>query len=255
ALSYVDDQLGRLLQTLDEIGQRDNTIILFFSDHGDLLSERGLWYKMSFYEWAARVPLIAHFPRQFAPRRVAAPVSLVDLLPTLVELAGGDPARLAAPVDGQSLAPLLRGADRAPAAVYGEYLAEGAAGPVLMIRRGRHKYVSGAPDLEQLFDLAADPHELHNLAGRPEAADLCAAFRAEVQTRWDPPALRAAVIASQRRRRLAAAALRAGRLTPWDFQPFQDASQQYMRNHLDLNDLERRARYPAPPLPETKRKP
>ncbi|MBL8058332.1 MAG: choline-sulfatase, partial [Anaerolineales bacterium] len=255
ALSYVDDKLGQLLQTLAAIGQRENTIVIFLSDHGDQLGERGLWYKMTFFEWSMRVPLLVHYPRQFAARRVAAPASLVDLLPTLVELAGGDPASLAAPVAGRSLVPALRGAAEDQATAYGEYLGEGAAGPVLMIRRDRHKYIVGAPDVEMLFDLAADPLELHNLAGEPAAAALTAAFRSEAEAKWDPPALRAAVIASQRRRRLVDQALRAGRLAAWDFQPGQDASQQYMRNHLDLNDLERRARYPAPPAVEPRPQP
>jgi choline-sulfatase len=78
---------------------------------------------------------------------------------------------------------------------------------------------------------------------------VCAAFQAEVVHRWNPAALRQTVIASQRRRRLVDRALRRGRYTPWDFQPWQDASQLYMRNHLDLNDLERRARFPMPITP------
>jgi choline-sulfatase len=67
-----------------------------------------------------------------------------------------------------------------------------------------------------------------------------------VVLRWDLPAIDRAVLASQRRRRLVGEALTIGRRTSWDHQPFVDASQQFMRNHIDLDDLERRARYPRP---------
>ncbi len=79
--------------------------------------------------------------------------------------------------------------------------------------------------------------------------DLQQAFKDEMLERWNPPALQQQVLASQQRRRLVDRALRMGQHTPWDFQPHQDATQQYMRNHLDLNDLERRTRFPSPEIP------
>ena len=254
AISYVDDKLGQLLHALNATGLGENTIILFLSDHGDMVGERGLWYKMTFFEWSARVPLLIHAPHRFAARRISAPVSLVDLLPTLVELAGHDGAAgNADSLDGRSLAPWLHGAgDNDPPPVLGEYLAEGVENPCLMVRRGQYKYIVSPPDTELLYDLAVDPHELNNLAAHPEWETLRGEFRAEVMQRWDLAALRQAVVASQRRRRLVDRALRQGRYTPWDFQPWQDASQQYMRNHLDLNELERRARFPAPAAPRPK---
>ena len=94
AISYVDEQHRRGSATaLRQTGLADNTLIVVTSDHGEMLGERGLWYKMSFFEGERRVPLIVHAPRRFAPRRVAAAVSLVDLLPTFVEIAGGDAGR------------------------------------------------------------------------------------------------------------------------------------------------------------------
>jgi choline-sulfatase len=251
AISYVDDKVGQLLAVLDATGMRDNTIVLFVSDHGDMLGERGLWYKMTFFEGSARVPLLFHAPKRFAPRRVSQPVSLVDLLPTLVELANdGQPPPFADHVDGHSLLPWLNGDERNwPETALSEYLGEGAIAPVLMIRRGRYKYIYGEPDPDQLYDLVADPHELNNLAGQPDYEAIRQSFKAEIQARWDPPALRNDIIASQRRRRFLAQSLMRGRYTPWDFQPYRDASKQYMRNHLDLNELERRARFPVPPIP------
>jgi choline-sulfatase len=78
AVSYVDDQVGVLLAALADARFAENTIVLLIADHGDMLGERGLWYKMSFFEAACRIPLIVHAPRRFVPRRVATSASLVD---------------------------------------------------------------------------------------------------------------------------------------------------------------------------------
>lgn len=249
AIGYIDDRVGELLATLRDAGLAEDTIVVFSGDHGDMLGERGLWYKMTWFEWAARVPLIVHAPGQFTPRRVKESVSLIDLLPTLAEIAGdGKAPDYAAPLDGRSLMPHLAGTGGHDE-VIGEYLGEGAVAPLFMIRRGRFKYVCSTPDPDQLFDLVADPQERVNLAADPAHADIVQGFRAEVARRWDSDRLRQAVVASQRRRRLVHAALMTGRHTPWDFQPFRDAAGQYMRNHLDLNDLERRSRLPPAPQP------
>ena len=253
AISYVDDKVGDLLAALEATGLRDETLVVFTADHGDMLGERGLWYKMTFFEWAARVPLIIAAPRRFAPRRVARNVSLIDLFPTLVDLAGGGPEP-AEPLAGHSLLPLLEGA-RAPwpDTVHGEYLGEGAAGPLVMIRRGSYKYVTGTDSPPQLFDLEADPRELDDLAARRDQAQRARDFAAEVAARWDFAEMTRRVIASQRRRRLVFDALMRGRHQPWDFRPFTDASRLYARNKSDiLGDLERRARLPygAEPPPD-----
>ena len=105
-------------------------------------------------------------------------------------------------------------------------------------------HAPGDPPL--LFNLQSAPQELQNLAGLPEHATLLASLLAECGQRWDMPALHAQVLASQRRRRFVDAALAQGKRSSWDHQPLVDASQQYMRNHIDLDDLERRARYPRP---------
>src|SRR4051812_2253548 len=139
AVSFIDDQVGRLLATLRETDLERDTVVIFTSDHGDMLGERGLWYKMSFFEGSARVPLLAWAPGRFAPRRGPEGGSLLALLPTLAELAG---ARLDGgdPLDGTSLWPALRGEGPASGLALGEYLAEGTTQPVVMIRRGSLKY-------------------------------------------------------------------------------------------------------------------
>lgn len=243
AIAYVDDQLGRLRRALTLTGLAETTLTVLVSDHGEMLGERGLWYKMTFFEGAARVPLVVHAPGRFAPHRVAAAVSLMDLLPTFLDLTGTPP--LPTPVEGRSLLPHLEGRDGHDEAL-GEYLAEGALAPIVMIRRGRHKFVHSPADPDQLYDLVGDPDELVNLATRPELSDLVAAFRDEVAARWDLPALHRTILESQRRRRFVFEALRHGTMTPWDYQPRSDASRLYVRNHLPLDDIEAMARFPRP---------
>jgi choline-sulfatase len=229
AISYVDERIGELLAALRDAGLDDDTTVLLTSDHGEMLGERGLWYKMSFFEPSVRVPLIVAAPGLIAPGRRAEPVSLLDVAATLLELAASRPGPLLEPHDG-------------PSAVVGEYLAEGVTSPAVMIRQGPYKFVSCEADPDQLYDLENDPHELVNLAERSTHAEVCSAFRDEVAARWDMPELRRRVTESQRERHLVAEALGAGRSTPWDFQPHVDASAQYVRGRGDLDELQRRAR-------------
>jgi choline-sulfatase len=246
AISYVDDAVGELLATLQKFGLADDTIVVFTADHGDMLGERGLWYKMCFFEWAVRVPLIVWAPRRFAPLRVPVLASLLDLMPTLLELGRPeDGSSAAVEHDGASLVPLLRGGTLAERSVLGEYLAEGALAPIFMIRRGPWKFIWSEPDPPLLFHLERDPDELENLAASPEHASLMASFASEVHERWDPGRLREEILKSQRARRLAWQALQRGRRSPWDFQPLRGTLHE-PGGPLDLNDLERRRRFPPP---------
>lgn len=242
ACSYIDDNIGKLLKTLEECGLAEDTLIVFSGDHGDMLGERGLWYKMHWFEMSARVPLLVHAPKRFAAHRVSQSVSTLDLLPTLVELAGGQ-VEQGLELEGHSLLPHLQGKGGHDE-VLGEYMAEGTVSPLMMIRRGPWKFVYSEQDPLLLFNLDNDPLERQNLAESSEHKSILAGFLAEARERWDIPAIHAATLASQRRRRLVAEALSQGKLTSWDHQPMVDASQQYMRNHIDLDDLERRARFP-----------
>ncbi|MEX6500569.1 choline-sulfatase [Pseudomonas zhanjiangensis] len=242
ACSYIDSNIGKLLKTLKDCNLAEDTIIVFSGDHGDMLGERGLWYKMHWFEMAARVPLLVHAPKRFAAHRVSQSVSTMDLLPTLVELAGGTlEANL--PLDGRSLLAHLDGSGGHDE-VIGEYMAEGTTSPLMMIRRGAYKFIYSEQDPLLLFDLSQDPQERENLAASPDHQALLGSLIDEAKARWDIPAIHQATLDSQRRRRFVADALTHGKLKSWDHQPLVDASQQYMRNHIDLDDLERRARYP-----------
>ena len=242
-ISYVDDWTGRLVTTLGSLGLADNTVVVLLADHGDMLGERGLWFKMNFFEGSARIPLIVHAPARFRARRVSTPVSLVDVLPTIVELSGGSVADAIEPLAGRSLLPLCEG-QAEERSVVGEYAAEGACAPIVMLRRGTLKFVHCPCDPDQLYDLAADPGERVNLAGHAAWAPTVVEFLNEVAQRWDLAHFHAAVLQDQARRRFVMGALRTGNYTPWEFTPRRDAASEYMRNHLDLNVVERSARWP-----------
>lgn len=255
ATSYVDRWLGRLRGVLADTGLADSTAILLLADHGDMLGERGLWYKMSFHEWSARIPMILAGPGLPAGRVEPLPVSQVDALPTLVALAAGSGAGPAPavidPLDGRTLTDSLP-ADRRIAV---EYTAEGARAPMLLLRQGMIKYTCAPGDPEQLFDLADDPLELHNRIDAPGYAGQAAAMRAAAAAHWDTEAVTRAVLADQRRRRLVAAALAQGRKTHWDHLPPRDPAQEYTRSHMELSDHDARARWPRPPAFTPRRHP
>ena len=238
-MSWVDDRIGRILETLEAIGTRDNTIVVVTADHGDMLGERGLWFKMSFFEWSVRVPLIVHAPTHYRARRVRENVSLLDLFPTILEWAGdGKQPDLFAPIDGASIAGLAAGhGDGWPDVVGSEYCGEGASSPLLMIRRERWKYIHCEDDPPLLFDLEEDPDELVNLAGTPEVSAIEADLASEICRWWDPAVLKARVIESQERRKFLNAALSVGRRTPWDWQPVRDASREYLRGDSDMQAI------------------
>ena len=241
-ISYIDDKVGELLSVLERTHMLDDTIILFCSDHGDMLGERGLWFKMCFYEGSARVPLMIA-GKGLPSGLIETPTSNLDVLPTLCDLAGVDLSDIAPWTDGQSLLPLVRGEQRT-APVLMEYAAEGSYAPLVAIRDGRFKFVHCEIDPPQLFDLESDPRELRNLAADPAHADLVADFMAKVRARWDMAGFDAAVRESQARRWVIYPALRNGAYYPWDFQPLLKASERYMRNHMDLNVLEESKRFP-----------
>ena len=242
-VSYFDSKIGELVQTLEETGEIDNTIVIVTADHGDMLGERGLWYKMNFFEHSARVPLVFAGPgvEQGAASNAC---SLIDLLPTFIDIAGGDESILGEPIDGRSLMPLARGeADPIDEAI-GEYCAEMTPYPVFMIRRGGLKYIHCDPDPAQLYDLDKDPQEKHNVAQDPEYLDIASAFAKEVSERWDSEKLRNDVVKTQKSRRALHAAMEAGAGEHWDYNPPSDASQQYVRNHMDWTVAASRYRFP-----------
>lgn len=251
AVSYVDDCVGKLLETLKHCGLDKDTIVVFSGDHGDMLGERGLWYKMSYFEASVRVPMLIHHPATFAPHHVSANVSTLDILPTLVDLAG---TKLweGLPMDGTSVLPHLQNRPGGSDTVYAEYCGEGTIAPMMMIKRGSWKYITCPADPDQLYNLSSDPKEIINLAGLAakhplftiEVLEKLRGFREEAAAKWDMKAITASVMTSQRSRRLVWSALKVGKFTSWDHNPVDDGREKYIRSHIPLDDLELKARFP-----------
>jgi choline-sulfatase len=242
SITYVDEKIGEILDVLKRTRQEEDTIVVFLSDHGDMLGERGMWFKMSFFEGSSRVPLMIAAPGM-APGRIDTPVSTLDVTPTLAELAGVDLGDVSPWTDGESLVGVAaRTAKRGPVPM--EYAAEGSVAPMVALRDGRFKLSLCEADEPLLFDLAADPHELKNLAADPGHESVLEAMTKVARTRWDLARFDADIRTSQARRHIVYEALRNGAYYPWDHQPLQRASERYMRNHMDLNVLEEAQRFP-----------
>ena len=238
--SYFDDQLGSLIDTLAELGQLNNTIVIATSDHGDMLGDRGAWFKMSFHERSARIPLVVAGPG-VSNTEVANACSHLDLLPTLLDVADAAPVD---GLDGRSLVPAWSGEEDPVDETFGEYAAEMTSHPMFMIRRGPYKYIHCDTDPPLLYNVDDDPLERHNLADAPEHAELAAAFATEVGERWDSDEIRKRVLASQRARHLLHQAMSAGPLVSWDHEPHTNAANAYVRNHQDWAEAGPRMRFP-----------
>lgn len=251
-ISFVDDQIGMLLQTLAETGFDKDTIVIFASDHGEMLGERGSWYKFNPFEPSIRVPLIAHIPGVEQPKREMRAVSLMDLFPTFLDIASPDtPVELVEPLDGQSLMPMLLGQDTTRCdEVIVEYMAEGVYDPAVILRRNRMKYVHCGDDPGLLFDLNNDPLELTNLATSSTHSKLAQEMRDEILSGWDLPAIREDVMKVQARRRVVQKAIHVGATTAWDYTPPRDGTKEYVRPNPSIKsttDIKRKARYPYVP--------
>ena len=168
AISFVDAQIGKLIDAVDRLGLADNTVIVFWSDHGYHLGEHGLWFKQSCFEEASRVPLIFCVPGGLKARESKRLVELLDLYPTLAELTGLTPP---GNLEGRSLRPLLN--DPEGKWDYPAYT-QVARGPGHSVRTDRWRYTEWALGNrgEELYDHEADPQEMHNLAKDAKYADV-----------------------------------------------------------------------------------
>ena len=180
-ISFVDAQIGRLVGALDRLGLRDNTVIVFWSDHGYLLGEHGMWQKQSCFEESARVPLIIVPPKtKSAGQSCSRTVELLDLYPTLVDLAGLTPPTH---LQGASLRPLLGNPQAAWTRPAYTQVQRGTF-PGHSVRTERWRYTewdSGARGVE-LYDHDNDPQELKNIAGNPQFAEVQAQMKALIKT-------------------------------------------------------------------------
>lgn len=177
-IELIDDNVGRLLKTLEETGQRDNTLIIFTSDHGDMVGDHGLRSKgCRFYEGLVRVPLIFSWPARFEKNlKSEALVELTDIVPTLMQITG---LQIPEDMPGQSLFPIVTG-QKDPhhhrdyvRSEYYQTLASPPASYATMIRTKKYKLVNyHGHDLGELFDLEKDPQEFENLWDDSDYADV-----------------------------------------------------------------------------------
>lgn len=185
-VSYVDAQIGRLLAELDRLGLRDSTIVVFWGDHGFKLGEHGGWGKLTNFEIDARVPLIIRAPGYPAGTRIAGLVEVVDIYPTLAELAG---LPLPAHLEGDSFVPLLREPGRAwKQAVFTQCRRENEDWAGYSVRTGEYRLTRwsqpGEPDAFELYDHRVDPEENKNLAGAPALAGVQHQLLQLLQSGW-----------------------------------------------------------------------
>lgn len=195
----LDDHVERVLDALVRTGQDEDTLVIYASDHGEPLGDHELWWKCCMYEQSVGVPLIVNGPGIAAGETVREPVSLLDVVPTIADAVGVDPAP---EWQGRSLLPTATGEiDPDPdRAVFSEYHAHGTSHGMFMLRQGRFKYVYYPDNPDQLFDLEADPKELENLAAEPEYADVCDRLAARLREIADPDAVDQRALREQRGR-------------------------------------------------------
>jgi len=230
-VTYIDRKVGELIGALKEHGLWDDTVIVFSSDHGDMLCEKSMVQKRIFYDPSCRIPLLMRFPNDaHAGTVVKEPVNLIDLMPTFLDLAGvPEDGRL--PMDGQSLMGLVDGTDTEPRTTFAEMHVED--NPVLcfMVRRGKYKLNLMVGEDAQLFDMEADPDEWNNLVHDASYEAVVADLRQAILEKFDVDAIEADVRRSINARRLIREAMRRNG-TLWDYTPAFDSNKDAMQQYL-----------------------
>lgn len=230
-ISHLDDYLGELIAELKHLDLYDDTVLVFTSDHGDMLGERGMWFKRTFFEGSLQVPMIAHCPARFAPGRRSECVTLADLCPTLAELGGAHAASLehGSPDSASFLGLLSDDSTSVKDEAIAEYYGPGVIEPWLAIRKGEWKYVWTRNHTDLLYNMVNDPDEQNDLAADPAHADIKAELRARLLNRYDVEAVTQRAAISKSTRVFLQEALATNQGYHWDYQPDFDATKQYVR--------------------------
>ena len=185
-VSFMDEQVGKVLTALADAGLQETTRVVYTSDHGDNLGNRGLWGKSVMYEEAVAVPLIMAGPDIPSGRAVETPATLLDIFPFIVDCAGErDGETVPDDLPGVSVTDLIDGIipDRV---AFSEYHGMGSKTGAFMIRKGAYKLIYYINYPPQLFNLEDDPEELNDLGQAPEAAPIIDELRVELRTICDP---------------------------------------------------------------------
>ena len=241
--SYIDDKVGKLLNTLEQLGLEYDTVVVFTSDHGEMLGERGMWFKQSFHEWSVTVPMIIRVPGLQSRERVSELISLVDLLPTFVEIAtdGNSPEPVSS-LDGTSLLSLINAADSGwNNRVISEYTGEGVVAPCRMLRRDNIKFIYTHGHSDLMFNLETDSNELDNLVDNPAYASVAQKMKDELLADWDPQKIYDACIQSQKERLFIQKTTKG--MPNWAYCACQGDGQKYIRNDSAVG-TKAKARYP-----------
>ncbi|MGY8524541.1 sulfatase-like hydrolase/transferase [Paracidovorax citrulli] len=186
--SFLDDQIGLVLDALSEAGLDQNTTVIYTSDHGDNLGERGLWNKCTLYRESTAVPLIVRGPDVPAGQVRRTNVSLVDVFPTVLDAAGVPLAAEDADLPGRSLLATASARDDDERLAFAEYHAVGSESAGFMVADTRYKYHYYVGHRPELFDLEQDPEEAIDLAGNPAYQPLLDRFESRLRTIVDPEA-------------------------------------------------------------------
>jgi len=228
-VTYVDRKVGELLRALVDYGLADNTLILFISDHGEMLGERRMVQKRSFYEYSSRIPWLMVYPSMWEGGiTVPEPVSIVDVMPSVLDFAGVGTADII-PIDGKSVLPLARHGRDADRAIFCESHAAGVTETCFMVRQGDYKYIYVNNHSPQLYNLREDPQEWNNLAGQADIDQIERRLHNLILSNFDPDAIEQDVEDSIARRRVIRTAMKTTGLPKWDYQPVFDAAKQYWR--------------------------
>jgi len=196
-VSFLDDNIGRVLAALQSAGLSDSTRVVYSSDHGDNLGTRHMWGKSIHYEEAAAVPMIVAGPGVPAGKTCATPVTLVDVYPTIIESVGLVPDALEERLPGRSLVAIAKEPYDPQRVALGEYHAAGSITAMYMVRKGRWKYIHHVGYRAELFDLESDPGETTDLGEDPAHRETLAAMEAELRKSLDPDAVSARAFADQ----------------------------------------------------------
>jgi choline-sulfatase len=186
--TWVDRQVGRVIGALERIGLAETTRVVYTSDHGDNIGARGMWGKSTHYDDAAGVPMIMAGPDIAHGGVCHTPVSLVDLAPTIIAAVGEHPYSWAIDLPGRSLFDIGAELYDPKRTVFSEYHAFGSPSAAFMLRSGRFKYNYYVGYEPELFDLASDPGEEHNLAANADHAATVSRFETELRNILDPEA-------------------------------------------------------------------
>ena len=219
AVSYFDDQVGKILAAVERFGLTEESMIVLVSDHGDMLGDKGMVQKRVLYDPSVKIPLIFRFPRQsdyYRPgRRVGTPVSITDIAPTCLAVVGTEDYF---GMDGESLLPLI-GSEDSGRAVFCENYSEGVTEACIMVRQGKWKYTRSVGGTERLYDIDSDPGEWRDLASDEAYGILKEELAALIAARFDLEDIERKAAASYKRRKIIQASTKMPGAPTWNWSP------------------------------------